>query len=202
MLFRSQQGWFVPHDVPGLMKLMGKDYFISYLTDFFEKTPKQMRWNKYYNHSNEPVHHIAYLFDFAGVPWLSQKWSRFIMANAYGSGVTGLCGNDDVGQMSAWYVLSALGFYPVSAVDGVYMIGSPLFDKVTIKLDPKSGKTFTVIAQNQSPKNVYIQSAILNGKSFNRVWLSQSEITSGGVLTFQMGPSPNKNWGTDAMRVP
>jgi len=197
-----QQGWFVPHDVPGLMKLMGKDYFISYLTDFFEKTPKQMRWNKYYNHSNEPVHHIAYLFDYAGVPWLSQKWSRFIMANAYGSGVTGLCGNDDVGQMSAWYVLSALGFYPVSAVDGVYMIGSPLFDKVTITLDPKSGKTFTVIAQNQSPKNVYIQSAILNGKSFNRVWLSQSEITSGGVLTFQMGPSPNKNWGTNAMSVP
>ena len=189
-----QQGWFVPQDIPGLIELMGKDYFITHLNNLFENTPQDMRWNKYYNHSNEPVHHIAYLYDYAHMPWLSQKWVRYILNHAYGTGVSGLCGNDDVGQMSAWYIFSALGFYPVSPVDGIYMIGSPLFNKAIIHI-PNSDKTFTIIANNQSPTNLYIQSALLNGHSLNRCYLTHKEITQGGILMFEMGPVPNKNWG-------
>ena len=168
-----QQGWFVPHDVQGLINLMGRDYFLAYLTEFFEKTPLSFQWNDYYNHSNEPVHHAAYLFVYAAEPWLTQKWTRIIMDHAYGPGVKGLCGNEDVGQMSAWYVLSAIGLHPVSPVDGVYILGSPLFEKVTVRLDPKyhQGKSFTVIAKGNSAKNVYIQSARLDGKELNRAWL-------------------------------
>ena len=192
-----QQGWFVPHDVAGLIDLMGQDYFLSYLSDFFEQTPKNFKWNDYYNHANEPVHHVAYLFAYAGAPWLSQKWSRFIMDNAYGSGVKGLCGNEDVGQMSAWYILSALGFHPVSPVDGVYVIGSPLFDRVTVRLDPRyhPGGVFTVIARHNSAQNVYIQSATLDGQPLERAWLRHAEIVKGGTLEFVMGAEPNKAWG-------
>jgi predicted alpha-1,2-mannosidase len=192
-----QQGWFVPHDVPGMISLMGRDYFFRHLTEFFEKTPTTFKWNDYYNHANEPVHHVPYLFAAAGQPWESQKWVRFIMDHAYGTGMKGLCGNEDVGQMSAWYILSAMGFHPVSPVDGIYVIGSPLFQKATIRLDPKyhRGKTFTVIAHNNSPTNIYIQSAKLNGQPLNRAWLRYDEITAGGKLEFEMSPTPNRNWG-------
>ena len=199
-----QQGWFVPHDVQGLIQLMGKDYFLRYLEDFFEKTPADFRWNEYDNHSNEPVHHVPYLFAYAGKPWLTQKWSRFIMDHAYGDNVYGICGNDDVGQMSAWYVLSAIGFYPVSPVDGVYVIGSPLFRKVTIRLDPQYyvGRKFTVIAENNSPRNIYIQSAKLNGKPLERDWIRHAEIAAGGTLLFVMGPEPNTHWPSSPDRPP
>ena len=199
-----QQGWFVPHDVAGLINLMGKGYFLSYLTDFFEKTPSSFKWNEYYNHANEPVHHVAYMFAYAGAPWLSQKWARFIMDNAYGSGVKGLCGNEDVGQMSAWYVLSAVGFHPVSPVDGVYIIGSPLFDKVTVRLDPQyyTGGSFTVVARNNSPQNVYVQSASLNGQPLERAWIRHQEIAAGGCLELFMGPNPNKQWGVQPGQLP
>ncbi|HEX3799443.1 MAG TPA: GH92 family glycosyl hydrolase [Verrucomicrobiae bacterium] len=196
-----QQGWFVPQDVSGLIGLMGKDEFLNYLNTFFEKTPTNFLWNAYCNHANEPVHHTAYLFTYAGAPWLTQKWSRYIMDDAYRNGVNGICGNDDVGQMSAWYVLSAIGFYPVSPVDGVYIIGSPLFDKVTIRLDPHyyPGKTFTVIAHNNSAENIYIQSAKLNGKPLDRAWIKHAEIAAGGTLEFEMGREPNKNWGAEEL---
>ncbi|HEV2691766.1 MAG TPA: GH92 family glycosyl hydrolase [Verrucomicrobiae bacterium] len=196
-----QQGWFVPHDVQGLINLMGQEHFLPYLTAFFEQTPTNFLWNDHYNHSDEPVHHAAYLFTYAGAPWLTQKWARFIMDHAYGTGVNGLCGNDDVGQMSAWYVLGAIGFYPVSPVDGVYLIGSPVFDKVTLQLDAKyyPGRAFTVIARNNSPENVYIQSATLNGKPLERAWLRHEEIVAGGVVELQMSSVPNKNWGTEQL---
>ena len=199
-----QQGWFVPQDVPGLIDLMGKDYFVNYLTGFFEKTPADFKWNEYDNHSNEPVHHTPYLFVYAGKPWLTQKWSRFVMDNAYKNSVYGICGNDDVGQMSAWYVLSAIGFYPVSPVDGVYIIGSPVFDKVTIQLDPHyyKGRMFTVIAKNNSSRNIYIQSAALDGKPLQRAWIRHTEIVAGGTLEFVMGPEPNKNWGSAPEQLP
>ena len=199
-----QQGWFVPQDVAGLIRLMGRDYFLRYLTEFFEKTPDTFNWNDYYNHANEPVHHAAYLFTYADAPWLTQKWSRFIMEHAYGSGVKGLCGNEDVGQMSAWYILSAIGFHPVSPVDGVYLIGSPLFDRVSIRLDPKyyAGGSFTVVARNNSAKNVYIQSARLNGQPLNRAWLRHAEIVAGGTLELEMGAEPNKSWGVGADNQP
>ena len=199
-----QQGWFVPQDAAGLIDLMGKDYFVSYLTDFFEKTPLTFKWNDYCNHANEPVHHAAYLFTYAGKPWLSQKWARIIMDHAYGAGVKGLCGNEDVGQMSAWYILSAIGFHPVSPVDGIYVIGSPLFDEVTLRLDSKyyRGKTFTVRTRNNSPENVYVQSATLNGRPLPRAWLRHAEVTNGGTLELVMGPKPNEKFGSAPEDLP
>lgn len=199
-----QQGWFVPEDVGGLIELMGKSYFLSYLTEFFEKTPLSFKWNEYCNHSNEPVHHTAYLFAYAGEPWETAKWARVVMDHAYGPGVNGLCGNEDVGQMSAWYVLSAIGLHPVSPVDGIYIIGSPIFDKVTLKLDPRyfKGKTFTVATRHNSAENVYVQSARLNGKPLDRAWLRHSEIVDGGTLELVMGPRPNKAWASSPADLP
>jgi len=200
-----QQGWFVPQDVPGFVRLMGEDHFFQPLEALFEKTPTDFRWNDYYNHSNEPVHHVAYLFAAAGRPWLTQKWARVIMDHAYGIGVGGICGNDDVGQMSAWFVLSALGFHPVSPVDGIYLIGSPLFDRATLSLDPHhaKGAKFTVVAKNQSPANVYVQSATLNGLPLNRAWIRHEEIMAGGELELVLGPRPNEAWGSElAERAP
>jgi predicted alpha-1,2-mannosidase len=198
-----QQTWFVPHDIYGLIELMGKDRFATALEDMFEKTPATFGWNPYYNHSNEPVHHIAYLFVYAGQPWLTQKWVRRILEQAYHAEVNGICGNDDVGQMSAWYVMSALGFYPVCPGDNVYVLGSPLFQQAVIQLDPAwhKGKAFTVIAHDNSSTNSYVQSARLNGKSLERAWITHAEITSGGILEFVMGPRPNFKWGT-SLRVP
>jgi predicted alpha-1,2-mannosidase len=157
-----------------------------------------MLWNDYYNHPNEPCHHIAYLFTYAGVPWLTQKWSRRICDMAYGTGVRGLCGNEDVGQMSAWYVLAATGFHPVCPGDNVYLIGSPLFDRVTISLDPNyySGGEFTVITLNNSADNIYVQSAHLNGVPLERAWITHNEITAGGTLELLMGSDPNMSWGS------
>lgn len=199
-----QQNWFVPQDPAGLIKLMGKDYFTSYLTDLFEKTPPDFKWNEYCNQANEPVHHTAYLFVYAGKPWLTQKWARFVMDHAYGPGLTGLCGNEDVGQMSAWYILSAAGIHPVSPVDGIYIIGSPLFEEMKFKLDPNfsSGKTFTVRAHNNSAENLYVQSATLNGKPLDRAWLRHAEVAAGGVLDLRMGPKPNENWGSSPDELP
>ncbi|MGA2258813.1 MAG: GH92 family glycosyl hydrolase, partial [Thermoguttaceae bacterium] len=199
-----QQTWFVPHDVAGLIELMGKDYFLSYLTRFFEKTPASFQWNAYYNHSNEPVHHCVYLYTYAGQPWRTQQWARFTLDHAYGPGIRGLCGDEDVGQMSAWYLLSAIGIHPVSPVDGVYVIGSPLFSKVSVRLDPKYGGrgTFTVIAHNNSARNPYIQSAKLNGKPLERAWLYYREIVAGATLELVMGPEPNQTWGAAPAAAP
>ena len=192
-----QQGWFVPHDVNGLIKLMGNEYFVRYLSEFFEKTPPDFKWNEYDNHSNEPVHQTPYMFAYAGKPWLTQKWARFVTDNAYKNTVYGICGNDDVGQMSAWYVLSALGFYPVCPVDGVYILGSPIFERASIRLDSRyyNGRQFRVIAQQASPTNIYIQSARLNGRPLERAWIRHSEIVAGGTLELVMGNKPNEQWG-------
>lgn len=199
-----QQTWFVPHDVYGLISLMGKERFTSSLERMFENTPQSFGWNPYYNHSNEPVHHIAYLFVFAGKPWLTQKWVRRILDQAYHAAVNGICGNDDVGQMSAWYVLSAMGFYPVCPGSNVYILGSPLFKRATIRLDPKwhPGSKFTVVAHNNSPANCYVQAARINGKELTRAWITHDEIISGGTLELTMGSSPNLQWGTGPADLP
>ena len=150
-----------------------------------------------YIHGNEPCHHIAYLYNYVGAPWKTQERIRQVMTTLYNSTPEGLCGNDDCGQMSAWYVLSALGFYPVNPVSAVYVIGSPLVDRATIHLDPRhhSGKTFTVVAENNSPQNVYVQSATLNGKPLTRTWFTHAELAAGGELVLKMGPKPNPAWG-------
>jgi predicted alpha-1,2-mannosidase len=193
-----QQGWFVPQDVDGMAKLMGgREKVIADLNNLFEKTPDNMMWNDYYNHSNEPVHHVPFLYNRLGAPWLTQKWTREICRRAYKNSVEGLVGNEDVGQMSAWYVLAASGLHPVCPGDTRQEITSPVFNKVTLKLDPKyaKGKTFTIIANNNSAKNIYIQGAKLNGKTYNKCYIDYKDITAGGTLELSMGATPNKNWG-------
>jgi len=193
-----QQGWFVPQDVDGMTKLMGgRDKVIADLNNLFEKTPDNMMWNDYYNHSNEPVHHVPFLYNRLGAPWLTQKWTREICSRAYKNSVEGLVGNEDVGQMSAWYVLAASGLHPVCPGDTRQEITSPVFNKVTLRLDPKyaKGKTFTIIANNNSAKNIYIQGAKLNGKIYNKCYIDFKDIAAGGTLELSMGAMPNKNWG-------
>ncbi len=193
-----QQGWFVPHDVDGMVQLMGgREKVVADLTEMFDKTPANMMWNDYYNHANEPVHHVPFLFNRVGAPWLTQKWTRRITENAYHDGVNGLVGNEDVGQMSAWYVLAASGIHPIAPGNPRYEITSPLFSSIRINLDPvyAKGKTFTIIARNNSAQNIYIQSATLNGKAYNKCYLLHADIINGGVLELTMGKEINKNWG-------
>ena len=189
-----QQGWFVPHDVEGLAELMGgKGQALADLDTMFARTPANFHWNEYYNHSNEPVHHVPYLYNRLGQPWKTQKWTRTICNGAYGDGPEGLIGNEDVGQMSAWYILSAAGIHPVCPGDNRFEITGPIFDKVSFNLP--DGKTFSIIAENNSPENMYIQSARLNGVRYGRCWIDFKDIVSGGVLELEMGPCPNEAWG-------
>ncbi|ANI89649.1 alpha-1,2-mannosidase [Arachidicoccus ginsenosidimutans] len=193
-----QQGWFVPQDVAGMIQLMGgKEKTIADLQNFFEKTPQDMMWNNYYNHANEPVHHAAFLFNRIGAPWLTQKWSRAICERAYHNSVEGLVGNDDVGQMSAWYVLAASGLYQLCPGDTRFEITSPVFDKMNIKTGENGANVFTVIAQKNSSENIYIQSARLNGKPYNKCCIDYKDIVAGGTLELQMGSKPNINWGAE-----
>ena len=189
-----QQGWFVPHDVEGLIKLMGKDYFEQELIAFFEGADERFMWGDYYNHPNEPDHQVPFMLNYTSKPWLTQYWTRSICEKAYNETVNGLCGNEDVGQMSAWYILASMGFHPICPGSTRYEITSPVFDKVTITLDEQyyQGKTFTIIAKNNSPENVYIQSMTLNGKPLDRLWITHDEITSGGTLEFVLGNEPKQ----------
>ena len=193
-----QQGWFVPHDIPGMVELMGgREKVLADLEAFFEQTPEHMLWNPYYNHANEPVHFVPFLFNELGQPWNTQKWTRFICSHAYSDNpTTGLVGNDDCGQMSAWYVLAASGLHPICPGDTKMEITSPVFDRIEIRTDPAyaSGKTFTVVAEGNGPDNIYIQSATLNGKTLNTPWLDSSDIAAGGKLVLKMGPEPS-GWG-------
>lgn len=196
-----QQGWFVPQDIPGMVALMGGDARVKDdLVHFFEQAPKDFLWNLYYNHANEPVHHVPFLFNYVKAPWLTQKWTRQICGRAYQNSVEGLVGNEDVGQMSAWYVLAASGLYQVCPGKSQYDITSPVFDKVSIALDPKyyDGKQFTIVAENNSPTNVYIQRATLNGADYNKTFIDFADIVKGGELHLVMGDKPNEHFGADA----
>ncbi len=189
-----QQMWFVPHDIPGLKSMLGEERFLNELENLFERTPSDFSFNEFYNHANEPVHHVPYLFNYTTRPWLTQKWVRKILENAYDTTPYGIMGNDDVGQMSAWYILSAMGFHPVCPGDQRYLLGSPLFSRVELKLDTAyySGKTFVINAKNNSPENMYVQKVSLNGIELNRPYIFHHEITNGGELIFEMGDTPNK----------
>lgn len=196
-----QQGWFVPHDVSGMVDLMGgKEKVIANLINMFECTPSNFHWNKYYNHANEPAHFVPFLFNRLDVPWCTQKWTRYICKKAYTNKVEGIVGNDDVGQMSAWYVLTSSGIHPSCPGDTRIEITSPVFDRVEFQLDSQyyQGKSFTVIAHNNSADNVYIQKALLNGKKYDKCYLDFAEIANGGTLELFMGDKPNKDWGLDA----
>ena len=199
-----QHSWFVPHNVKGLISLHGgNEAFCQKLEDLFTESSEITGDNVsvdisgligQYAHGNEPSHHIAYLFNEAGQPWRTQYWVREILKSQYNTTPNGLSGNEDCGQMSAWYVMSAIGIYPLNPASAQYEIGSPLFEKSTIQL-PDS-LIFTIIAKNTSEKNKYIQSAKLNDEAFNRTTISHGEFLKGGTLELIMGSEPNKNWGT------
>lgn len=204
-----QYTWFVPQDVQGLINLMGLEEFNDRLNKGFEKSERSNfnatgdRFADYpINHGNQPNMEAAYLFDYSGKPWLTQKWARKIMDLYYGNGPEdGWPGDEDQGQMGSWFVMSSMGLFEMrggAAVKPEYEIGSPLFDKITIHLDPDyyPGGTFVVEAKNNSKENVYIQSAKLNGKPLNRPWFYHSDLVNGGKLVLEMGPEPNKNWGS------
>ena len=191
-----QQGWFVPHDIEGMVELMGgTERTIVDLDSMFQHTPTDFLWNAYYNHANEPVHHVPFLYNRLGQPWKTQRWSRFICQHAYKNSVAGLVGNEDVGQMSAWYVLAASGLHPVCPGETRYEISAPLFDRITLRLD--GGKTFTIQALHNAPTHTYIQSARLNGKEYAKCYLDYKDIMAGGTLTLEMGPEPNRQWGVE-----
>ena len=204
-----QYTFFVPQDISGLMKLMGgKEKFARKLDRLF--TTKQKLSGRHqpditgligqYAHGNEPSHHIAYLYDYAGQPWKTQAMVHKIMNEMYTDKPAGLAGNEDCGQMSAWYVLSAMGFYSVTPGSPVYAIGSPLLREATIHLE--NGKTFVIQAKNLSDKNIYIQSARLDKKPYNKSYLAQQTIMQGGKLVFTMGDKPNRAWGSGKKEVP
>jgi predicted alpha-1,2-mannosidase len=180
-----QYTFFVPQDLPGLIDLVGgRKAFIAKLDALFA--------GGYYDHGNEPSHHIAYLYDNAGAAWKTQQHVRDVMDKQYVDTPEGLAGNDDAGQMSAWYVLSALGFYPVTPGTPVYEIGTPLFDEAVIRLD--TGKQFRIRAEGASAGKQYIRSVKLNGVALNRYWLKHSEIVAGGELVFEMSSEPSLKW--------
>ncbi|MFD2962390.1 MULTISPECIES: GH92 family glycosyl hydrolase [Olivibacter] len=189
-----QQGWFVPHDVNGLADLMGgKERMLADLTSFFDRTPADFSWNDFYNHANEPVHHVPFLFNKLGKPELTQKWTRQICEQAYHNAVErGLVGNEDVGQMSAWYVLAASGIHPIAAADGTYEITSPVFNRIRIRVGSKQGKDiyFTISAPNNSPQNRYIRAIRLNGNVYPHYNLRHRDIMKGGELVFEMADKP------------
>ena len=207
------QNLFYPqHDIGGLVNLMGgREKFVERLDGlFYASSSNEGPWYVgvtgaigQYVQGNQPSHHKAYLYNYAGVPWKTQEWTRGIMEVLYGADEWGLPGNEDMGQMSAWYVFSALGFYPVTPGQPVYTITSPLFEKAVINLDEYYGdRKFNIIAHNASGDNKYIQSAKLNGEPFNRTWITHEEIVSGGALEFQMGPEPNRKWGSSPEAAP
>ena len=153
-----------------------------------------------YAQGNEPSFHIPYLYDFSGQPWKTQKRVRQLMNVWYGDGPLGIPGDEDNGETSSWYVLSALGFYPVCPGSPVYEIGSPIFSEAKITMG--NGKVFTVTAQHVSTQNKYIQSASLNGKRLDKPWFAQSDIAGGGSLILRMGPDPNAKWGSSPDAAP
>jgi predicted alpha-1,2-mannosidase len=191
-----QQGWFVPHDIPGLVKLLGgRKKALEKLDWMFDNTPADFSWNEFYNHSNEPVHHIPFMYNRLGEPWKTQQWSRFICENAYKEGIHGIIGNEDLGQMSAWYVLAASGLHPVCPGETRFELTTPVFDEIRMNLD--NGKVFTISTTGNSAENVYIQSAKLNGKKYSECHIDYYDIMQGGVLELVLGDQPNPKWGVE-----
>jgi predicted alpha-1,2-mannosidase len=181
-----QYRWYVPQDIDGLISLYGGDeQIISDLDVFFDKGQSKP--------DNEVTQHVPYIYNYMGAPWKTQERVRDLVVNKYGPGADGLPGNDDLGQLSAWYVMSALGFYTVCPGANDYIIGSPLFPKATINLE--NGKKFVIKTINNSKENIYVQSAKLNGEEYTKSFIKHSDIIAGGEIVFEMGATPNKAWG-------
>ena len=197
-----QYTFLVPHDVKGLIQLFGSDKaFMSKLDSLFfvegwagdNASPDMSGMTGQYAHGNEPSHHVIYMYNYAGRPDKAAPLLRKMLNEMYLDQPDGLSGNEDVGQMSAWYILSSVGLYQVDPVGGRFVIGSPLFDKATVNVG--AGKTFTVVAKNNSDRNIYVQSARLNGKALKNSYIDFNDICHGGTLELVMGPKPSK-WGT------
>ncbi|MBP3330426.1 MAG: GH92 family glycosyl hydrolase [Clostridia bacterium] len=190
-----QQTWFVPYDVVGLSRLFGEKRTIKLLERFFEEADLSKLWNESYNHSNEPCHNITHYFNILGLPDKTQYWTRRVQKEAYRTGAFGFCGNEDVGQLSAWYVLSALGFAQVCPADPKYYMNTPLFRTCKIALDKKYhscsvSETFEIVCDKNPLEYPYISSLSFNGKEITRPYLTYNEITSGGVLNFTLSKTP------------
>ena len=204
-----QYSFFVPQDIDGLINLMGgKSAFDKKLDALFNESSETTGRQQsditgligQYAHGNEPSHHMAYLYDYIGKPWKTQERVREILEKFYTNEPAGLCGNEDCGQMSAWYVLSSMGFYPVTPGSNIYAIGSPVFPE--LKINMENGKTFTIKAKHVSSENMYIQSATLNGKPYSKSFLKHDDVIKGGELIFEMGQEPNSSWGAQSGNLP
>ena len=203
--------WSVFQDVQGLIDLMGgKKEFVGQLDKVFSLPPKfdnsyyggtiheiremQIADMGQYAHGNQPIQHMIYLYDYAGEPWKTQYWARETMNRMYGPTPDGYCGDEDNGQTSAWYVFSAMGFYPVTPASDQYALGAPLFQKITLHLE--NGNTTTINAPKNSAENRYVKSMKIDGKTYDKNWLSHSALMKGENIDFEMGPEPNKKRGT------
>jgi len=190
--------WYVPQDVPSFISLMGGDkVFTQKLDTFFtlEARPENVNGNAsgfigQYAHGNEPSHHIVYLYDFTAEPWKAQFYSNKILKDLYNDGNSGYSGNEDCGQMSAWYIFSSMGFYPVNPANSIYCFGSPQLEEAVIKME--NGKQFKILAHNVSSENIYIQKIVLNGEPYKKNYITHNDIVSGGTIEFFMGEKPNK----------
>ena len=209
--------WSVLHDPQGLINLMGgRENYVRKMDQIFTSDPSsdysyygfkiheilemEIGGMGQYAHGNQPVQHAIYLYNYAQEPWKTQEKVRYVMDNLYGSGADGYCGDEDNGQTSAWFVFSSLGFYPVAPVTGQYVIGSPLFKEATIKLS--NGKELKINANENSDKNIFINSFKFNQLESNNNWIGHNILKEGGVIDFEMSSTPNLNWGADKKSVP
>jgi predicted alpha-1,2-mannosidase len=209
--------WSVFQDMQGLIDLMGgRQKFIVKLDSVFSMPPvfddsyygetiheireMQIMNMGQYAHGNQPIQHMIYLYNYAGEPWKTQFHVRDAMEKLYKATPDGYCGDEDNGQTSAWYVFSAIGFYPVTPASDQYVLGTPLFKKITLNLE--NGKTVVINAANNSPANKYINTLSVNGKPYDLTWLSHSELKKGAVLNFNMAPQPNKTRAVKVSDVP
>ena len=198
--------YFVPHDIYGLMELMGgKEIFADRLEEMFNLPRPESSGGDVsgligdYAHGNEPCHHYAYLYNYAGRPWRTQEVIHQVDREFYKAAPDGYIGNEDAGQMSAWYVFSAMGFYPVNPAGGIYIIGSPLLEEVQLLLE--NGKKFTMKARHLTKENIYIQAVTLNGEEWKNVWIKHEDIINGAEIVFEMGNTPSV-WGVKSLPVP
>lgn len=204
-----QYTWLVPHNIKGLIQLFGsEEKFIQKLDSLFIAEGYMGAHASIdisgligqYAHGNEPSHHIPYMYSYVGQPWKTAEKVREVMTTLYADTPAGLCGNEDVGQMSAWYIMSALGFYQVAPAGGTYVFGSPLIDKAII--DVGNGKTFTVTANNNSQENIYIQHVTLNNEVYSKSYINFADIAEGGEIVFEMGNTPSETFGVNSSDRP
>lgn len=197
-----QYTWLVPHDVHGLVSLFGsEEAFVEKLDSLFvvegdmgaEASADISGLIGMYAHGNEPSHQVIYMYPYVGQQWKTAEKAREIMTTLYHDAPAGLSGNEDVGQMSSWYIMSAMGFYQVAPAGGIYVFGSPLMSKAAVNVG--GGKTFEIIAHNNNPRNVYIQSVKLNGEPYTKTWIKHEDVMAGGVLEFEMGDKPSETFG-------